>query len=567
MRLGWFGAAKAPRKFKLASLGGLLLLAAAAWLGAQALAPSKPAADLIPAGALFYLEARNFGQLVAHWDASPEKKAWLASANYQSFQRSHLLTRLAETRKRFTDAAGLPEDAALLPGVAGGESAVAFYDIGKLEFLYVTQIGSARFGESALGKVKQKFQARKAAGRDYFVLSRGDNTIAFALVDDRLMLATREDLVAGALQLLAGQNVAALRQESWFIEALAKAAGGSTPPDVRFVADLQKTSRTPQFRSYWIQHNVSEVRQFASEVADLRFGAADVREDRVFIRRDAQDSLASAEPAVADVLRYASADAGFYQAIAKPTADDVAEMLARKVFGHGRALERQYQRRTVPDAPGAAVVAGEDDYETRVDSAQVSEDMVDAYAPLRALAANADAVLQTGASNPARALPSLEAVVVLHGISAWKAADVKRVLGEVAGAVWPGSGEWTDASGYSELGSITPLRFAIDGNILLLSASPEWMSRVLSVRRAGASGGATYVASVRFAQELPGFARMTKLIDFPSIPQAGDAVREPLFFSENLASLAGAMSRLDSATVTAHDTGAMVTESIVYRKK
>ena len=547
-----------------------LSLVLAAWLGAQALAPSKAAVELMPAGALFYLEAHDFGKLVADWDSSPEKKAWIESANYQSFQRSHLLTRLAETRKGFTDAAGLPEDAPLLAGVAGGQSGVAFYNIGKLEFLYVTQITSARFGESALGKVKQKFQARKAGGRDYFVLSKGDDTIAFALADDRLILGPREDLVAGALQLLAGQNVASLQQEGWFTEALGKAPGGSTPVDLRFVADLQKTSKTPQFRSYWIHRNVSEVRQFASEVADLRFTATDVREDRVFLRREAQDTLAPSEPAVADVLRYAAADAGFYQAIAKPAVDDVAEILAQKVFGHGRGLERQGQRRTAPDAAEGAVLTGEDDYETRVDVAQVTEEALDLYAPLRVLAANADAVLQTGASNPAGVLPALDAAVVLHGVKPWQASEVKRVLGQVAGAVWSGGTDWTDRNGYSELGSsVTPLRFAIEGSALVLSPSPEWMSREMPARRTTTGTGATYVASFRCAQELPGFARMMKLIDFPSIPQGQprDAAREPLFFSENIASLAGAMSRLESATVTAHDTGAMVTESVVYRKK
>ena len=62
---------------------------------------------------------------------------------------------------------------------------------------------------------------------------------------------------------------------------------------------------------------------------------------------------------------------------------------------------------------------------------------------------------------------------------------------------------------------------------------------------------------------------MMRLMDFPSIPQGqpADTAREPLFFSENLGSLAAAMTRLDSVSITTHDTGAIVTEAIVYRKK
>ena len=560
-------------KKRIVVVGALLLTGIAAWLGAQAFAPVKPPPELMPAGALFYIEARNFAKLVSDWDGSPEKKTWLESANYQSFTRSHLLTRLLEARKSFTEAAGLPEDAPLLAGIAGGESAVAFYHIGKLEFLYITQITSARFADSALGKVKQKFEPRKAGGRDYFVQSKGENTIAFALVDDRLILATREDLIASSLKLLAGEKVGTLREERWFDEALGKAPAGG-PPDVRFLADLDRTTKTHQFRSYWIHRNGDEVRQFVSGVADLKFGSTDIREDRVFLRRDAQESLVPAEPAVADLIRYATADAGFYQAMAKPSAADVAELLVQKLYGHGKALERQYQNKLAPDAPGGPSLLGEDDFETRVDVPQVTESLVNAFAPLSALASNADALLQTGVSRTAGVLPGLDAAVVLHGVKPWNAADVKRALGEVAGAVWsvaPGSLEWTDRNTYSELNSATPLRFAIEGNVLVMSASPEWMSRIMAARRASVpqgTGGASYVASFRHAQELPGFARMMHLIDFPSIPrgQQGDT-REPLFFSENITSLAGAMSRLDSVVVTTHDTGALVTESVIYRKK
>ena len=80
----------------------------------------------MPAGALFYMEARNFSKIVSDWDASPEKKTWLESASYQSYLRSHLLTRLTEARKSYAEAAGVPEDAPLLQGIAGDESALAF---------------------------------------------------------------------------------------------------------------------------------------------------------------------------------------------------------------------------------------------------------------------------------------------------------------------------------------------------------------------------------------------------------------------------------------------------------
>jgi len=561
-------------KNRIRLVGALLLTGVAAWLGAQALAPVKPPSELMPAGALFYVEARNFSKLVSEWDASPEQKAWLESANYQSFLRSHLLTRMTEARNSYTEAAGVSADAPMLAGIAGGESAVAFYHIGKLEFLYITQMSAARFADSVLGKVKQKFEARKAGGRDYFVKTQGESTVAFALVDDRMILATREDLIADSLKLLAGEKVPTLRQETWFDTALGKAPTAGAPPDIRFIADLDRTTKTHQFRSYWVQRNVAEVRQFATEVADLKLGTGDIREERVFLRRDAQDSLAPVEPAVADLMRYATPDAGFYQAMAKPPGEDVTRLLAEKLFGRSRAMERQYENKIAPGAPGGPSFGGEDEYETRIDAKQVIEASVDPYEPLAVLAKNADAMFQTGTGRSAGVLPSLDSAVALHGIAPWKPEEVKRALGQVAGAVWsvgPSNLEWIDRNGSTELHSVTPLRFVIEGNVLLMSASsPEWVARILSAHRsATAAQGASYIASYRHAQELPVYERMMRLMDFPSIPQGQQAsdAREPLFFSENMASFAAAIRRLDSSTITAHDTGAMVTETVVYRRK
>ena len=64
-----------------------------------------------------------------------EIDAGSASANYAAFSRSRLFLRLEAAFDEFSTAAGAPPDMALLSDVAGAESALALYDIGKLEFL------------------------------------------------------------------------------------------------------------------------------------------------------------------------------------------------------------------------------------------------------------------------------------------------------------------------------------------------------------------------------------------------------------------------------------------------
>ncbi len=51
----------------------------------------QPMSSLFPAGAVLYLEAKDFGALLADWNGSAEKRDWLASANYDSFSRSRTI--------------------------------------------------------------------------------------------------------------------------------------------------------------------------------------------------------------------------------------------------------------------------------------------------------------------------------------------------------------------------------------------------------------------------------------------------------------------------------------------
>ena len=84
-----------------------MILGGIAVLLPQALQSPRPLADLIPAGALVYVEAKDFGALVSGWNASPEKTAWLTSDNYRAFARSRLFMRFEAAESEFAAAAGL----------------------------------------------------------------------------------------------------------------------------------------------------------------------------------------------------------------------------------------------------------------------------------------------------------------------------------------------------------------------------------------------------------------------------------------------------------------------------
>ena len=107
-------------------------------------------ARYVPPGALLYLEAKDFSALLADWNNSSEKAQWLRSADYEAFSHSRLFSRLQQASEEFATAAGLPPNMNLVSQVAGSRSALALYDIGKLQFLYITKLDSSKAGQSPL---------------------------------------------------------------------------------------------------------------------------------------------------------------------------------------------------------------------------------------------------------------------------------------------------------------------------------------------------------------------------------------------------------------------------------
>ena len=320
-----------PWKFSIAAAA---LAALTVWLVFAQAAP-QPLAALFPSGALLYLEARDFRGLVNDWNASPERRAWLASASYQVFSRSRLLLKMADAQGDFAKAAGVPPDYAMLQSVAGGESALAIYDIGKLEFLYASRLEQARVLNTALWRARGTYQTRQAGGVTYYVREDRDSrrTAAFAYAGGLLLAATREDLVGGALELLARQNRPTVAGESWFADAVNAASAGDR--DLRLVYNMERLAGTFHFRSYWVQGNVADLREFRSGLADLERTRGEVTERRVLLRSTAAadhlDQTAS-ETAAGQLLALAPDTAGLYRVWANPSPQKVGRWMDQNLF-------------------------------------------------------------------------------------------------------------------------------------------------------------------------------------------------------------------------------------------
>ena len=263
----------------------LALLAAATALMQVPSGSVDVIARYLPLNALLVLESKDLGSLVGDWNTSIEKRLWLESDNYRVFSRSKLLLRLKEVQGEFGEAAGFAPEMSLVESIAGRESVLGLYDIGSIEFLYVTRLAHARAVENMLWDRRANFEQRVAAGQPFYTRTdpKSGRVVAFAATDDYLLLATAEDLIARALTLMSGPDGSSVVGESWYADSI---AAQQERGDLRLVLNLEALVRTSHFRSYWIQHNVAELSKYRSGVADVHRSPTRIREERVFLRHE-----------------------------------------------------------------------------------------------------------------------------------------------------------------------------------------------------------------------------------------------------------------------------------------
>jgi hypothetical protein len=335
-----------------------------------AAAPSEATlSKFVPAGPLLYLEAGNFSSLLGDWNSSPQKQQWIQSSNYEVFSRSRLFLRLKGAGDQFAAAAGLPPDMDFLSQVSGEHSVLALYDIGNLQFLYITDLPSGKSMQTTLWQTRAKFEPRNAGGVDFYLRRdpASHREVAFAVSGDYLLLATREDLMAGALQLMSGKPDRTVESEQWWAQSAAAAGNAG---DLRLVLDMEKLVPNGYFRTYWVQQNITGLSQYSAAVSDLFRSATQYREERVLIRKNERAQAASADglSAAADLARLVPADAGVYVATANPPSDTCLALLETKLLEPhlGPAPPSQI-------APQVQLTSGEQgggsDLETRIDQA------------------------------------------------------------------------------------------------------------------------------------------------------------------------------------------------------
>lgn len=544
------------------------------WATYQAASPAPVAlSKFVPAGPLLYLEAKDFGSLLSEWNRSPEKERWTNSASYDVFSDSRLFLRLKAAGDQFAAAGGIPPDMNFLSQAAGDRSALAVYDIGKLQFLYITHLPSAKSMQTALWQTRAKFEPRTVNNVTFYVRhdAQSNREVAFAVSGDYLLLATREDLLAGALQLMGSANVLSVESEQWWTQATEAA---KEPGDLRMVLNLAKIVPDGYFRTYWVQQNITDLSHYSAAVSDLYRTGNIYREERVLIRK-AEPELpvpAEAVAATADVARLVPEHAGWYEAAASPSAAAAFELLKSKILephlAAAPASEIAPQVQLTETNAGNAA-----DLETRIDQRVVRRVGTQGQSALQNLLEKTPlrAVLRVQSTSRDRGgvFIRTSSAVALVAVADWNEADIHSAISAFVRPSLTASElgvGWQPKSGYQELDGLLPIAVAVRGNYLLVSNDGAMIEAMLAnFDRKPALQPAEMLAGFDHDRERSNFERFADVVDHPNaIASAAGDRNQPQFFSGTVASLSGSLSGVARETIAVRGDQRQVHQTVTY---
>jgi hypothetical protein len=570
---------------RLPRLAVLLALAATACGAvvyvARQTAPAEPTqlASFVPQGALLSLESPDFAGLLKSWTSSKEEQRWLAGDDYGSFSRSRLFSRLSDAQDQFAATAGLPPDVRFVQQIAGGESLLAWYDIGNLQFLYITRMPPGVAQKTPLLQLSSKFEQRKVGDTTFFVRTQGDpeRTVAFAVRGDCLLLATRADLLTGALQLMQQPSDGTLLNESWYSATTAAAA--RKPGDLRMALNLMKIVPSPYFRSYWVQQNITQMKQYTAALSDFDRGADAFNEERVLLPANADQTMASSD--LAPVLAYVPKNSGFYRATAQPGGQAILAELQDKLLDRLPAADRNTH--AAPAADLSTPAAGDEAaLEERIDDPVVPAASQNTQTGLLGdliEKAGVQAMLVYEATDApgqaAEVLAPVHSAVVLAGSNAWDGPQVQQAFTtalatklsvSASGLQW--SAQQHGSMSWSVLGGLQGIVVAVQGKTLVMASDESTMARLLDASQHAPQSTrvATTISGFDHTTERPRFVAMSRMLDnyYPvTPPKAGTT---PPFFAGNMVSLSDTFQDLDSETLTeSSGAGNVVHQSVSYQ--
>jgi hypothetical protein len=244
-------------------------------------------ADDCPRGALVYAQVSDLPALLRLWDESKLKERYLSSTNFRQFQSGHVALKLVRRFQEFDAALGFTLDAAALAGATEKKAAVAVYDIGRMELVFVAPVSEEKALAARLFQSADDFEKTELPdgtvyyGRDVEAdRGRQKQKILFAFARGRFVLATSEELMLRALANVNGRSRADRLSDDPTFRTLSRALD---PHLASVWVDQTRLNGDYYFKHYWAMADASALKGLRAGLFDFEAREGSWVERREFL--------------------------------------------------------------------------------------------------------------------------------------------------------------------------------------------------------------------------------------------------------------------------------------------
>lgn len=301
-------------------------------------------AEDFPRGAVIYAQFADLPQFVDLWENSELKKRYLASENFRQLKNRHLWLKIADRLNDFNDAAGFPLDFSAFGKMAETRAAIAVYDIGRLDIVFVAPVNDEIFEAIDFVQNKDRFEEITLEDGTKFYSQaletdggRQKQKLVFTNYKGRFILASDEKLFLRTIAVISGKNEKnSLADEPDFHTLVRKQNAHAATVWV----NQTELNNDYYFRRYWLMPNRAELKKFRAAIFDLEISEANWTERRAFLLAEKQNAGAKIDETQARrLVKMLPETTAFYNLRAienKPDAQ--AEAISKTLFENSSPL-------------------------------------------------------------------------------------------------------------------------------------------------------------------------------------------------------------------------------------
>lgn len=276
-------------------------------------------ADDFPRGALVYTQFRDLPALLKVWDESELRKRYFESENFRQFQNRHLALKLVSRWQEFNDALGFEINASVFSSAAENQAAVAVYDIGKMEMVFIAPVSDEKFAATMFFQNQGDFESTELADKTVYYSrkvesdrGRQQQKVLFTHLKGRFVVATSESLL---LRTAANINGSEQKDQLSDEPDFAALTTRITPHLATVWVNQAKLNEDWYFKRYWVMRNIAQLKTIRAGIFDFEMQDNKLIERREFLMIENKEALAQKvhPKEIARLQLLVPADAPFYR--------------------------------------------------------------------------------------------------------------------------------------------------------------------------------------------------------------------------------------------------------------